>query len=529
MSFDKELNMHSSDDEGDGELIFGYGHYRNARKHKNQSNSNNMSYPIQINNSSNSNYGKPPTPPERPSTYIPTFPSPPLTRSRSRYPHPSYNTQKTPDVISLPAPPNYQPNTTVSQQTVSNVNLEEERKKLIVRGTSGLRNIGNTCYMNSILQCLASINTLNSWLREEKYFERLRDNKLLEVHKNGKKIKEEQFIDMCKNTVAYSLAEVFKAMWGQHCTVVPKHFKKVVGDICPTFRGFDQNDSQELLNLILDRIHEETKATVDISFKNIPESIVKLLRLNNTYLDIIRNEDISLEEKEKSSKIYKSYIKENKEDHIISKSYIFWKKYVKNSHSIITDLFTGIYYSKITCGECNTISGVFEPFTVLSVPTKDSGDTTLAESLDEFTKEETLTDENKYFCDECNKKVNAKKKMYLWEPPEVLIIQLKRFKNDKWRTTKTSSNVAFPITGLDLSKYFSDLHVVNGNIYDLCAISEHKGMSCNAGHYIACCKNSINGLWYEFDDRDVTHVPDKDLEKEIMTQNAYILFYTRRK
>lgn len=421
------------------------------------------------------------------------------------------------------------PTPTVNAIPTDTISIEEQRKKLIVRGTSGLRNIGNTCYMNSILQCLASLETFNSWLRSDKYMDRLKNNKQIEVYKANQKITQKKFDDLCENTIVHQLAEVFRALWGEHCTVTPESFKKIIGDMCQTFRGFDQNDSQELLNLILDKIHEETKAEVDISFTNVPDTVKDIIRLNNRYMDILKSDSITLDEKEEAEKKYKNYVKQNKNDHIVSKSYIFWKKYVKKSHSIIIDLFTGIYYSKVVCSECKTISGMFEPFTVMSVPTKDHGETTLEESLKEFTKEETLTGVNQYFCEECNKKVDATKKMYLWEPPEILIIQLKRFKHDNRRSSKTSSNVVFPIEGLDLTNYFSDLHKVNNSIYDLTAISEHKGMSCNAGHYIACCKNTINNLWYEFDDRDVIHIPTKDLEKEKVTQDAYILFYVRRK
>jgi ubiquitin C-terminal hydrolase len=94
-------------------------------------------------------------------------------------------------------------------------------------------------------------------------------------------------------------------------------------------------------------------------------------------------------------------------------------------------------------------------------------------------------------------------------------------------TSKTYSTINFPTKNLNISEYTADIHPINNTIYDLYAISDHSG-SCNSGHYIAYCKNSINGLWYGFNDDKVFHVPDADLEKEIITKNAYILFYVRR-
>jgi len=163
---------------------------------------------------------------------------------------------------------------------------------------------------------------------------------------------------------------------------------------------------------------------------------------------------------------------------------------------------------------------------MLSLPTKEDGETTLEESLNSFVKEELLTGDNKYSCSECKKKVDANKKMHIWSPPNILIVQLKRFKNDSWRTTKTSSKVVFPIKNMDIKNYLSDLHTVEKTTYDLVAISEHRG-SCNSGHYVAYCKNDINDKWYEFNDDDIFHVPYDDLDKEIITKNAYILFYVR--
>ena len=73
----------------------------------------------------------------------------------------------------------------------------------------------------------------------------------------------------------------------------------------------------------------------------------------------------------------------------------------------------------------------------------------------------------------------------------------------------------------------SELHDVPDTNYELRSISEHQG-SYGFGHYIAYCKNSLNNKWYEFNDDDVIHVPDEQLEKEIVTTNAYVLFYVRK-
>ncbi|KAM6166534.1 ubiquitin carboxyl-terminal hydrolase 31 isoform 2-T2 [Erethizon dorsatum] len=109
---------------------------------------------------------------------------------------------------------------------------------------------------------------------------------------------------------------------------------------------------------------------------------------------------------------------------------------------------------------------------------------------------------------------------------------------------KLQNMVKFPLTGLDMTP-----HVVKRSqsswslpshwspwrrpyglgrdpedyIYDLYAVCNHHG-TMQGGHYTAYCKNSVDGLWYCFDDSDVQQLS----EDEVCTQTAYILFYQRR-
>lgn len=416
--------------------------------------------------------------------------------------------------------------------------IETERKQFIVRGLSGIQNIGNTCYMNSVLQCLCSLDLLRSWLTSHKFYERLHRNKINELSDIKRKelniseyekvkVRTADVEDACEDSVVFRLAELFVRMWKDNCTVTPKSFKRVVGEISPTFRGFNQNDSHELLNLILDRIHEETKAKVKLIFPHVPEGVSEFITTKNKSVKIMQDESMPDEERDSAHQYWRQYKRTHVKEYAIHSAFAYWKHYVTDAHSIITDLFTGLFYSKITCCECQMVSGTFEPFTILSVPTKIDGETTLDECIREFSKEETLTGDNKYFCEECNKKVDVKKQMYIWEPPAILIIQLKRFKHDRYISTKTSSKIVFSIEDLDISNYMSEYYKLDIGKYALHAISEHRG-SCNCGHYVAYCKNSINNKWYEFNDDDVIHVPNDDIAKEIITKNAYLLFYVRK-
>lgn len=415
----------------------------------------------------------------------------------------------------------------------------DKKKQIVVRGLTGLNNIGNTCYMNSIIQCLTALDFFRSWLLKDKYMKQLYQNIVDSIantrRKKENKNEDEQIVikksdvdTECENTISYQLAALMQTMWYRNFECKPETFKKIVDKKIPMFLGYKQHDSQEFLTMVLDTIHEETKSKVKVVFPNVPDYVQSYLKVKAECTDKINDESVSIEDREK----YLQYLKQFRNTHInsaaISDSYLFWRKYISNSHSIITDLFTGLYYSKVVCQECNNITWSFDPFTVMSIQIPEKEDTTLNEALKKFVSTELLNDDEKYFCTDCNKKVNATKKLNIWEPPNILVIHLKRFKVMNQRMmTKITSLINFPLNGLDIKDYSSDIHEINNTVYDLHAISSHSG-SYYGGHYISYCRNGINENWYGFNDERVYHIPDDYLEKEVVSRNAYILFYVRR-
>ena len=60
-------------------------------------------------------------------------------------------------------------------------------------------------------------------------------------------------------------------------------------------------------------------------------------------------------------------------------------------------------------------------------------------------------------------------------------------------------------------------------LYDLFAVTNHYGVM-GGGHYVALAKNSTTGQWHSYDDHTVRDVR----EDQVVTHNAYLLFYVRR-
>jgi ubiquitin carboxyl-terminal hydrolase 4/11/15 len=144
--------------------------------------------------------------------------------------------------------------------------------------------------------------------------------------------------------------------------------------------------------------------------------------------------------------------------------------------------------------------------------------------------------------------LTARKKIELWQAPEVLVVHLKRFAFSAMWRTKIDDRVDFPLTGLDLSSYVQDhvtlteQHTV-APVYDLFAVSvglaqllcrplligqNHYG-GMGGGHYTAMAYHSDLQQWFHFDDASVHPIAADEVASTVVSPAAYILFYKRRK
>ncbi|KAI1769964.1 UCH-domain-containing protein [Hypoxylon cercidicola] len=148
--------------------------------------------------------------------------------------------------------------------------------------------------------------------------------------------------------------------------------------------------------------------------------------------------------------------------------------------------------------------------------------TTLAACLDEFEREEILSEQDMWFCPRCKEHRRASKKFDIWKTPDILIIHLKRFSSSGFRRDKLELLVDFPTENLDITSRV--LHKEDGKqeVYDLIGVDCHWG-GLGGGHYTAQAKNFINGKWYTYNDSMVS-----DVTGSMVDATAYLLFYRRR-
>ncbi|CAK7212366.1 hypothetical protein SBRCBS47491_001439 [Sporothrix bragantina] len=148
----------------------------------------------------------------------------------------------------------------------------------------------------------------------------------------------------------------------------------------------------------------------------------------------------------------------------------------------------------------------------------------LDECLDEFEREEILSENDMWYCPRCKEHRRASKKFDLWKTPDILVVHLKRFSSSGWRRDKLDMRVDFPVEGLDITKRVLDRQTGKEEIYDLIGVDDHWG-GLGGGHYTAFAKSFIDHQWYEYNDSSVSKVSDP---ARVVSAAAYLLFYRRR-
>uniref|UniRef100_A0A673KAP1 Ubiquitin carboxyl-terminal hydrolase n=1 Tax=Sinocyclocheilus rhinocerous TaxID=307959 RepID=A0A673KAP1_9TELE len=337
------------------------------------------------------------------------------------------------------------------------------------QGLVGLRNLGNTCFMNSILQCLSNTQSLRDYCLHNSHRRDLNNNN----HTNTALMEE--------------FAKLIQTMWTSSSSeaVSPSEFKTQIQRFAPRFVGYNQQDAQEFLRFLLDGLHNEVNRVTVRPRGNM--------------------EDFDhLPDEEKGKKM--------------------WAKYLEREDSKIVDLFVGQLKSSLTCSECGYCSTVFDPFWDLSLPIakKGYGEVSLMDCMRLFTKEDVLDGDEKPTCYRCKARRRCTKKFTVQKFPKILVLHLKRFSEARIRTSKLSTFVNFPMKDLDLREFASDRS--SSAVYNLYAVSNHSGTTMG-GHYTAYCCNPENGEWYTYNDSRVTPMS----ASQVRSSDAYVRTVDRDK
>lgn len=481
-----------------------------------------------------------------------------------------------------------------------------------LNGLVGLKNIANTCYMNSALQALSNSPPLTGYFLECGSV----------VQRN---------VSRSKIGLAKSYHRLIKDMWlnKRRGYIVPDEIIRGISTIHPMFRGYQQHDTQEFLRCFMDQLHEELKEVTPPppEYTNLPAdedtneespcpSPSSQSEAEYETCDSGVSEQSSLSDEVTSNaqrirKISRSPSPTSNQRHnmttssasipTIGSSIMSNRTGSNNSltsqsgnnqqtkesttnnqppkvihRSIISDVFDGKLLSSVQCLTCDRVSTREETFQDLSLPipgrdhlavlhqsqgppplninlnstmngTSSCTDVVyqvpdnwiwwlwswfrsffwgpavnLHDCMGAFFSADELKGDNMYSCEKCNKLRNGIKFSRVLALPEMLCVHLKRFRHDLSYSSKISSPVIFPMTGLDMRQYLHKDCKSKVSTYDLSAVICHHG-TVGSGHYICYAKHAPTDKWFEYDDQTVTQVS----AETVQNCEAYVLFYQK--
>nr|XP_006118357.1 ubiquitin carboxyl-terminal hydrolase 44 isoform X2 [Pelodiscus sinensis] len=421
-----------------------------------------------------------------------------------------------------------------------------KRRPTVTPGVTGLRNLGNTCYMNSILQVLSHLLIFRECFLK---LDLNQTQELLATATSGKtrsstkhppitgsafclnenqvKLKgsssmrrpslssglsggasKSRNMELIQSrepsskhiSLCHELHTLFQVMWsGKWALVSPFAMLHSVWRLIPAFRGYAQQDAQEFLCELLDKVQQELETTGTRYPALIPTSQRKL---------------------------------------------------IKQVLNVVNTIFHGQLLSQVTCLACDNKSNTIEPFWDLSLEFPERYHCNgkemafqypclLTEMLAKFTETEAL--EGKiYACDQCNTKrrkfsskpiilTEAQKQLMVCQLPQVLRLHLRYFSRWSGRNhrEKIGVHVSFDQI-LNMESYCcrESLKSLLPDcfIYDLSAVIMHHGKGFGSGHYTAYCYNSEGGFWVHCNDS----ILNLCTMEEVCKAQAYILFYSQR-
>eukprot|EP00347_Sterkiella_histriomuscorum_P013480 403364554 len=419
----------------------------------------------------------------------------------------------------------------------NNPNITVPSQPTTTLGLVGLYNLGNTCFINTAIQCLSACQPLTDYFNSNLHYEEIN-----EVNPMG-----------YKGEVSRAFGKLVKLMWrdNSHTKIYPIRFCKVIEKWASHFANGSQQDTQEFISYLLDCLHEDlnrayqrpapplvliNQQNLNVSFQAgntnsfikgantaaVQNQVNQEPQVNKLSILPRRNARIPEPSNDGDKMVLAPKQKQDEEEAMES-----WKNYLQKNKSVIVDLFQGQLKSTLSCLVCGHKSTKFDCLMYLSVPISAQRDPntpiSLQDCLQDFSKQETLDNQNKWYCEQCKKHQPATKKIDIWKLPSILIICLKRFKFlGRNKYLKINEQVSFPMNNLDLSPYISSPQREKP-IYDLFSVANHEG-TMTQGHYYAYTWNHASRNWYYFNDHEIKLI--KNLQK-IQSPEAYILFYSK--
>ncbi|XP_030552135.2 ubiquitin carboxyl-terminal hydrolase 25 [Rhodamnia argentea] len=317
----------------------------------------------------------------------------------------------------------------------------------------GLRNLGNSCYLNSVLQCLTYTPPLANFCLRNLH------SSLCDSSADVGKKRDCPFCILEKR--------IARSLRADHPQDAPAKIQSCLRLYAEHFRCGLQEDAHEFLRYVIDACHNTC------------------LRLKKLLLQQQHN----------------------------------GTEAPNCGDTIVKEIFGGALQSQVKCLSCGAESNKVDDIMDISLDVLQSS--SIHEALHKFFQPEVLDGNNKYKCENCKKLVVARKQMSVFQAPNVLVIQFKRFEG--LYGGKIDKAITFEEV-LVLSSFMCKESQDTSPEYNLFGTIVHAGCSPDSGHYYAYIKDA-SGRWYCCND---AYVSLATLD-EVLSEKVYILFFSRTK
>ncbi|GAA6012921.1 hypothetical protein JCM10207_008378 [Rhodosporidiobolus poonsookiae] len=351
---------------------------------------------------------------------------------------------------------------------------------------AGLTNLGNTCYLSCILQCLAATVPFAEFFLSGDYEREINMHNRLGT----------------QGALARVLARLMHDMLnGSGTSCSPDKLRHIIARATSQFDDHEQHDAHDLLLYLLDALHE------DLNLVHDPPPPRTLTPAEEAKLE--RMPEVVAADR-------------------------MWTLYRERNDSVVVDFFQGQCRNRMECMTCHQTSTTFSPLQTLSLsippPRVDGGDITLQDAISEFLKEEILSGESAWNCPNCKRPRTTSKRLSIARLPRFCIIHLKRFIAIDAFGLKDGTPLVVPLDGLDLGHLLPPMVFAPQNrlnspheertTYELYGLCNHYGGDGD-GHYKAIVKHGAQ--WFMADDERVSEISTREVLAS--SSSVCVLFY----